>query len=132
MIGKIDHIGIAVKNLGESLKLYTDILGLKVTEIEVLPDQKIRTAIITIGESKVELIESTASDGTITKFVEKRGEGLHHVALEVDNLEEALRKMKESHVPLIDEKPRRGVQNTRIAFIHPQATIFLLELVEKK
>jgi len=132
MIGtRIDHIGIAVKNLDEALKVYTEVLGLKVQAMETQEDQKVKTAIIQVGESKIELLESTSPDGVIAGFIAKRGEGLHHVALGVDNIEEALRQVKEKNIPLIDEKPRQGVQNTRIGFIHPKGTKILLELVEK-
>ncbi len=130
MIGKIDHIGIAVKNLDEALKLYTDVLGLKVDAIETVEEQKVKTAIINVGESKIELLESTAPDGTIATFIEKRGEGMHHLALGVQNLEQVLEKIKSKNIPLIDEKPRRGVQNTKIAFIHPKGAKILLELVD--
>ena len=84
MIGKIDHIGIAVKNLDEAIKLYTDALGLKVSEIETLDEQKVKTAVIPIGESKIELLESTDPTGVIATFIEKKGEGMHHLALSVD------------------------------------------------
>lgn len=130
MIGKIDHIGIAVKNLDEALKLYTDVLGLHVDALETVEEQKVKTAIIKVGESKIELLESTSADGTIAAFIEKRGEGIHHLALGVKNLEETLEKLKAHNIPLIDQKPRRGVQNTRIAFIHPKGSKILLELVE--
>jgi methylmalonyl-CoA/ethylmalonyl-CoA epimerase len=130
VISKIDHIGIAVKNLDEALKLYTDVLGLKVEAMETLEDQKVNTAIIKIGESKIELLESTSPQGTIAVFIEKKGEGIHHLALTVDNIDEALKDLKEKNVPLIDEKPRRGVQNTRMGFLHPKGSKILLELVE--
>jgi methylmalonyl-CoA/ethylmalonyl-CoA epimerase len=130
MIGKIDHIGIAVKNLDEALKLYTDVLGLQVDAIETVEEQKVKTAIIKVGESKIELLESTAPDGTIATFIEKRGEGMHHLALGVKNLEETLEMLKAKNVPLIDQKPRRGVQNTKIAFVHPKGSKILLELTE--
>ena len=129
---KIDHIGIAVKNIEEALKLYTDILGLKVAGVEVIEDQKVKTAIINIGESKIELLESTSPDGTVAGFIEKRGEGLHHIALAVDDIEAAIQILKDRNIQLIDEKPRKGVQNTRIAFAHPRATKILLELTENQ
>lgn len=130
MVGKVEHIGIAVNNLDEALKLYTDVLGLKVIATEVVEEQKVKTAIIPVGETKIELIQSTDPQGTVAKFIEKRGEGLHHLALKVDNIEEALKTVKAKGIQLIDEKPRKGVQNTRIAFLHPKATKILLELVE--
>ena len=130
MITKINHIGIAVNSIDEAVKLYTDVLGLKVQNIEVVVDQKVKTAIIPVGESKIELIESTDPEGTIAQYIEKRGEGLHHLALEVSNIEDALRTMTANGIPLIDEKPRHGVENTRIAFLYPKGTRVLIELVE--
>jgi methylmalonyl-CoA/ethylmalonyl-CoA epimerase len=130
MISKIDHIGIAVRNLDEALKLYTEVLGLKVDTLEIVEDQKVKTAILRVGESKIELLESTSPEGTVAAFIEKRGEGIHHLALGVDNLEIALKEVKARNIPLIDEKPRRGVQNTRIGFLHPKGSKILLELVE--
>jgi methylmalonyl-CoA epimerase len=130
MINKIDHIGIAVKNLDEALKLYTRTLGLSLKSIEIVTDQKVRTAIIPIGESKIELLESTEPDGVIAQFIEKKGEGLHHVAMEVNNIEQALDSLKNEGFPLIDKIPRKGVENTRIGFVHPKAAKILLELVE--
>ena len=132
MVAKIDHIGIAVNNIEEAVKLYTDVLGLKVSGTETVEEQKVKTAIIPVGESKIELLESTSPEGTIAKFIEKRGEGIHHLALGVSNIEEALETLKEKGIPLIDEKPRKGVENTRIAFLHPKGTKILLELVECK
>jgi methylmalonyl-CoA/ethylmalonyl-CoA epimerase len=129
-IKKVDHIGIAVKNLDEAIKLYTEVLGLKVDSYETLDEQKVKTAIINVGESKIELLESTTPDGTIANFIEKKGEGIHHLALTVSNIEAALQEVKAKNIPLIDEKPRRGVLQTRIGFLHPKGTKILLELVE--
>ena len=131
MIAKINHIGIAVNSIDEAVKLYTDVLGLKVKDIEVVTDQKVKTAIIPVGESKIELIESTDPEGMIAKHIEKRGEGLHHLALEVSNIEDALETLSNKELTLIDNKPRKGVENSRIAFLHPKETNrVLLELVE--
>lgn len=130
MIKKINHIGIAVNNIEEAIKLYTDVLGLKVQDVEVVVDQKVKTVIIPVGESKIELLESTDPEGVIAKYIEKRGEGLHHLALEVSNIEETLETLTKQGVTLIDEKPRSGVENTKIAFLHPRGTKVLLELVE--
>ena len=132
MITKIDHIGIAVNSIDDELKLYKDILGLKLKDIEIIEDQKVRTAIITVGESKIELIESTDPEGVIAKFIERRGEGLHHLAFEVSNIKEALDTMKNKEIPLIDKEPRTGVENSSIAFLHPKGTKVLMELVEPK
>ncbi|HEX9976008.1 MAG TPA: methylmalonyl-CoA epimerase [Dehalococcoidales bacterium] len=131
MIKKVDHIGIAVKSLDEAVKLYTEVFGLKVRSMEIIADQKARTAIIPVGETKIELIESTDSEGAIARFIESRGEGLHHIALGVTNINEALQDLTRKGIPLIDQKPRKGVENTDIAFLHPKGTgRVLLELVE--
>ena len=130
MIKKINHIGIAVNSIEEAVKLYTDALGLKVQDVEVVKDQKVKTAIIPVGESKIELLESTDPEGIIAKYIEKRGEGLHHLALEVSNIQDTLEILAKQGIPLIDEKPRSGVENTKIAFLHPKGTKVLLELVE--
>jgi len=132
MFKKIDHVGIAVKNLEEAIKVWEG-LGLKVDEIEEVPDQKVRTAIIHIGESRIELLEPTAEDSPIAKFIAKRGEGIHHIALGVENIEEHLKELKKKGYRLIDEKPRIGAGGAKIAFVHPKAvTGVLLELCERK
>ena len=131
MFKKIDHVGIAVKNLEEAIKIWEG-LGLKVDEIEEVPDQKVRTAIIRIGESRIELLEPTAEDSPIAKFIAKRGEGIHHIALGVTNIEEHLKELKEKGYRLIDEEPRIGAGGAKIAFVHPKAvTGVLLELCER-
>ena len=130
MINKIDHIGIAVKNLEEALKLYTEVLGLKTVTFETLEEQKVKTAIIDVGESKIELLEPLTADSPLASFIEKRGEGLHHLALNVDNIETALNQVKEKNIPLVNEHPRKGVQNTRVGFVHPKGAKLILELVE--
>ena len=132
MITKINHIGIAVNSIEEAVKLYTEALGLKLKDIEVVEDQKARTAIIPVGESKIELIESTDPEGVIAKYIERRGEGLHHLALEVSNIHEALETLEKKEIPLIDKKPRTGVEDTSIAFLHPKGTKVLMELVEPR
>lgn len=132
MVEKIDHIGIAVKDLNETLKIYTEILGLKSTGEETVAEQKVRVAFIPVGESEIELLESTEPDGTIAKFIEKNGEGIQHIALRVDNIEKTLEDLKARGVRLIDEKPRNGAGGARIAFIHPKATKgVLIELCER-
>ena len=132
MITRIDHIGIAVKSIEDALKLYADALGLEVKDIEIVEAQKVRTAIIPVGESKIELLESTDPEGVIARYIEKRGEGLHHLALAVGNIEQALDDLQRKEVSLIDEKPRDGVEGSRIAFLHPKAAGVLIELVEPK
>ncbi|HHY42237.1 MAG TPA: methylmalonyl-CoA epimerase [Thermoanaerobacterales bacterium] len=132
MIQKIDHIGIAVKSIDEAMKIYTEILGLKVTGIETVEEQKVKTAFIPIGESEIELLESTSPDGPIAKFIEKRGEGIQHIALRVDNIEAKLKELKEKGIRLIDESPRLGAGGAKIAFIHPKDTKgVLIELCER-
>ncbi len=131
MINKIDHIGIAVNNLDEALKVYTEKLGLKISGIEIVEEQKVRTAIIPVGESKIELLESTEPDGVIAKFIAQRGEGIHHIALGVSDVKETLQDLKEKGMPLVDNEPRRGVENTKIAFLHPKGTKVLMEVVEQ-
>ena len=131
MITKINHIGIAVNSIDEALKLYTDVLGLKLQEIEVVEAQKVKTALIPVGESKIELLESTDPEGVIAKFIETRGEGMHHIAFEVDSINDALKAMADKGAAMIDEKPRKGVENTDVAFMHPKGTRrVLIELVE--
>ena len=131
MITRIDHVGLAVNSIEEAAKFYTDVLGLKIKDIEVI-GQRVRAAIIPVGESKIELLEAIDPEGPIAKFIEERGEGIHHLALEVDDIEAALKLLKEKGIPLVDEQPRKGVGNTRIAFLHPKGTKALIELVEPR
>lgn len=130
----VDHIGIAVPNLEEAKKFYTDVLGLKCTGEEEVAEQKVKTAFIPTGEAELELLESTAPDGPIAKFIEKNGgrQGIQHVALRVDNIEEAIAGLKAKGVRMIDEKPRYGAGGSSIAFIHPKASGILLELCQRK
>ena len=132
MIKKINHVGIAVNSIEDAVKLYTEGLGLKVKDIEIVEAQKVRTAFIPVGESKIELLESTDPEGVIAKYIEKRGEGLHHLALEVSDIQQALDTLREKGIQLIDERPRSGVKGTRIAFLHPKQTKILIELVEPR
>jgi len=131
VIRKIAHIGVAVKNIAEVEKLYSEVLGLPITGREVTPDNKV--AFIPLGDTAVELLQSVKPDGAIARHIEKKGEGIHHMALEVDNIESALEELKAKGVVLIDEKPRRGAHDSKIAFLHPKGTYgVLLELVEPK
>ncbi len=133
MVKKIDHIGIAVKDLAAAIKFYEEMLGLKATGTEVVEEQKVRVAFLPTGDSEVELLESTSPDGPIAKFIEKNGEGIQHIAFLVDNLEEKLVELKNKGIRLIDEKPRYGAGGARIAFLHPKATCgTLIELCERK
>lgn len=128
----IEHIGIAVKNLDDSIKFYEDVLGLKCYAIEEVADQKVKTAFFQIGQTKIELLESTDPDGPIGKFIEKRGEGIHHIAYAAKGLDSSLNDLKNKGIKLIDEKPRRGAEGLNIAFLHPKSTFGVLtELCEK-
>lgn len=118
----IEHIGIAVNNLEESIKYYEDVLGLKCYSIEEVADQKVKTAFFKVGQTKIELLESTSPDGPIGKYIEKKGEGIHHLAFHVNNLQTALDETKEKGIRLIDEKPRNGAEGLDIAFLHPKST----------
>jgi len=130
VIIKVNHIGIAVNSLEEAAKVYTEALGLKVKEIETVEDQKVRVAVIPVGDARIELLESTDPEGPIGKHLKARGEGLHHLALQVSDIESALQTLEKAGVPLVDKKPRRGAGNNKIAFLHPKGTKALIELVE--
>lgn len=128
----IEHIGIAVKNLEESIKYYEDILGLTCYNVEEVKDQKVKTAFFKVGETKIELLESTDPEGPIGKYIEKRGEGIHHMAFAVKNLENTLKQAEEKGVQLIDKIPRKGAEGLHIAFLHPKSTFGVLtELCEE-
>ncbi len=130
MIKKIDHIGIAVKDLESAMGLYRK-LGFEIKEIEEVEEQKVRVAMIPVGESKIELIEATSDDSAVAKFIEKKGEGIHHIAVNVESIESALENAKSKGLQLIDEKPKIGVGGKKIAFVHPKSTKgVLLEFVE--
>lgn len=129
---KVDHIGIAVKNLDETLKFYTDILGLECQGTEVVEEQKVRVAFLPIGDTEVELLESTSEDGPIAKFIEKNGEGVQHIAFKVENIEEAIQHMLDKGMQMIDQKPRYGAGGAKIAFVHPKSSHrVLVELSER-
>ena len=129
---KIDHLGIAVNSIEDGKKFWTDALGLEFEGSETVEEQKVTTAFFPVGESEVELLESTAPDGPIAKFLEKKGQGIHHVAFRVENIEATLSELKEKGVRLIDEKPRKGAGGAKIAFLHPKATNgILVELCER-
>ena len=122
MLKKINHLGIAVKSLDASIPFYRDQLGMTFEGTEEVAEQKVKVAFLQIGESRIELLEPTAEDSPIAKFLEKKGEGVHHTAYEVDDIETALADLKAKGIRLIDETPRRGAHNSLIAFIHPKAT----------
>ena len=130
---RVDHIGIAVKDIQTALKFYSNLLGLELHGEEVVAEQKVKTAFLPIGDTEVELLESTEPDGPIAKFIEKKGEGVHHIAFTVADLDGALKDLEEKGVQLIDRKPRIGAGNKRIAFLHPKDTFgVLVELSEEK
>jgi len=117
----IEHIGIAVKNLDESIKFYENIFGLKCYAVEEVKDQKVKTAFFKIGNTKIELLESTAPDGPISRFIEKKGEGIHHIAFKTNDINTSLKELKEKNIRLIDDHPSKGAEGLNIAFIHPKA-----------
>lgn len=129
----IEHIGIAVKDLKKAIELYENIFGLKCYSIEEVKEQKVKTAFFMIGQTKIELLESTDNEGPISKFIEKRGEGVHHIAFAVDNIEEKLSNLEKQDIQLIDKTPRKGAEGLDIAFIHPKSTMGVLtEICEDK
>jgi methylmalonyl-CoA/ethylmalonyl-CoA epimerase len=129
----IEHIGIAVSNLENAIELYEKVFGLECYNIEEVTDQKVRTAFFRIGDTKIELLESTDPEGPIGKFIEKRGEGVHHIAFAVENIEDQLKYSEEHGVKLIDAKPRKGAEGLEIAFLHPKSTSgVLIEICENK
>ncbi len=128
---KINHLGIATKDINEALKFWEDALGLESVHTEVVEDQKVRVAMLPIGESRIELLEPTSEDSPISKFLEKRGGGIHHIAVEVEDIEASLEKLKSEGARLIDEKPRIGAEGCLVAFVHPSsANGVLLELTQ--
>ena len=130
---KINHLGIATKSIEEALKFWADSLGLESVHTETVEDQKVRVAMLPLGESRMELLEPTSDDSPITKFLEKRGAGIHHIAVEVDDIEASLRQIKDAGVRLIDEAPRVGAEGCLVAFVHPSSTGgVLLELVQTR
>ncbi|HKK69555.1 MAG TPA: methylmalonyl-CoA epimerase [Bacteroidales bacterium] len=132
-VSHIEHIGIAVANLEESIKFYENVLGLKCYGIEEVKDQKVKTAFFQVGDTKIELLESTDPEGPIGKFVEKKGGGLHHMAFAVNDIDSSLKEAEEKGVRLIDKEPRRGAEGLDIGFLHPKSTQGVLtELCENK
>ncbi len=133
---KIDHIGIATRGIQDAAKFYRDVLGLEVSEdgaeTEEVAEQKVRVAMLPIGESRIELIEPTSEDSPISRFLEKRGPGIHHIAVRVDDIRAALANLRDKGARLIDEEPRQGAGGCLVAFVHPSSTGgVLLELVQK-
>lgn len=127
----IEHIGIAVKSLDEAIPFYENVFGLKCYAVEEVAEQKVKTAFFMVGQTKIELLESTDPAGPIGKFIEKKGEGIHHLAFAVENLQEGLNETAEKGVKLIDQSPRKGAEGLNIAFLHPKSTFGVLtELCE--
>ena len=132
-ISHIEHLGIAVDNLDESIKYYEEVLGLKCYSVEEVADQKVKTAFFMVGGTKIELLESTSPDGPIGKFIEKKGQGIHHIAFAVDNATEALKTAEDRGVRLIDKVSRKGAEGLNIGFLHPKSTLGVLtELCSKE
>ena len=131
VIKKIDHIAIVVRSIEEALQVFEGALGLELTDVKEVPEQAVRVAFLPVGESKIELVEPLTADGGVVKFLEKRGEGLHHICLEVDDIEAALQDLAARGIRLIDEQPRQGAHG-RVAFLHPKSVHgVLIELIEK-
>lgn len=129
----IEHIGIAVSSLDSAISFYEKILGIKCYKIENVPDQKVRTAFFKVGQTKIELLESTDPEGPVGRFIEKKGEGLHHIAFAVSNIEDQLKHAQRMGVKLIDSNPRKGAEGLEIAFLHPKsASGVLIEICEDK
>ena len=133
MITQINHIGIAVNSLDEQIKFYRDILKLEFEGFEEVPDQMVRIAMFRISEIRIELLEPTSPDSPIARFLEKKGEGIHHIAYETDQIEDEIRGLKEAGIQMIDDNPRSGAHNTQIAFIHPKSSgKVLMEICQHK
>jgi methylmalonyl-CoA/ethylmalonyl-CoA epimerase len=132
-LSHIEHIGIAVKNLNEAISFYEKAFGLKCYNVEEVKEQRVKTAFFMVGQTKIELLESTDPEGPIGKFIEKKGEGIHHMAFAVKDLEGALKEVEQNGVTLIDKTPRKGAEGLDIAFLHPKSTFSVLtELCEDK
>jgi len=131
-LSHIEHIGIAVKDLQTAIPYYEDVLGLKCYNIEEVVEQKVKTAFFKVGQTKLELLEPTSEESAVAKFIEKKGEGVHHIAFRVDNIAEALTECESKGVQLIDKAPRKGAEGLNIAFLHPKSTAGVLtELCEE-
>jgi methylmalonyl-CoA/ethylmalonyl-CoA epimerase len=126
MIEQINHIAIAVRSLAEHIPFYRDVLKLEYTGTEVVEDQKVRLAVFRLGEVNIELLEPTSADSPISTFIEKRGEGMHHISYQVDDIEEQIAELKGKQIRMIDETPRSGAHGSRIAFLHPQSSANVL------
>jgi len=132
MITGLEHIGIAVNKIDEALQIFENILGLKLVKKATVEAQKVKIAFLQVGETKIELLEPTDKEGTVAKFLKNRGEGIHHIAFNVTDIEDMLQQLKEKGITLLDEKPRKGAEGGKIAFLHPKSTKnVLIELCER-
>ncbi|MCC8034474.1 MAG: methylmalonyl-CoA epimerase [Rikenellaceae bacterium] len=132
-VSHIEHLGIAVKSLEEAIPYWENILGLECYNIEEVADQKVKTAFFKVGDVKIELLEATSQDSPVAKFIEKKGQGVHHIAFAVDGIEEALEEVSSKGIELIDKAPRKGAEGLDIAFLHPKSTFGVLtEFCEDK
>jgi len=132
-ISHIEHVGIAVKDLQEAIKYYEEVLGLKCYAIEEVADQKVKTAFFMVGQTKLELLEATSEESPVAKFIEKKGEGIHHLAFAVNDVDGSLKEVKDKGVRVIDETSRKGAEGLSIGFLHPKSTFGVLtEFCEKK
>lgn len=132
MLKKIDHVGIAVRDLEQSLRFFSGVLGLKIEKREIVPEQLVDAACLEVGESEIELLQATDERSAVRKFIEKRGEGIHHIAFQVESLDEAIEQVTRNGYELVDEKPRLGVGGARMVFIHPRNSHgVLIELYER-
>ena len=132
MVTKVDHIGIAVSSIEDSLKLYGEVLGVKLNGTETVAEQKVKVAFLPLGDTEIELLESTAPDGPIARFIETKGQGIQHIALRVPDIVKALAECKAKGIRLIDEEPRYGAGGAKIAFLHPKSTNgVLIELCQR-
>jgi len=132
-VSHIEHVGIAVKDLQEAIKYYEEVLGLKCYAIEEVADQKVKTAFFMVGQTKLELLEATSEESPVAKFIEKKGEGIHHLAFAVNDVDESLKEVKDKGVRVIDETSRKGAEGLSIGFLHPKSTFGVLtEFCEKK
>ena len=130
---KIDHIGVATGGIEEAAKFYREALGLEIEDIEEVTEQKVRVAMLPLGESRLELLEPTSSDSPISKFLARRGPGIHHIAVQVEDISSALERLKQNGAQLIDEQPRAGAGGCLVAFVHPSsAGGVLVELVQRR
>lgn len=133
MLGKVEHIALAVSDLETAIDHYTTVWGLTLEHREVVEDQGVEEAMFRLGDSYIQLLAPLSPETTVGKFIERRGQGLHHIAYEVDDIEAALKSLRDDGVVLIDQNPRRGSRNTRVAFVHPKGNLgVLVELVERK